>query len=105
LRRHERKRKLHELRQSFSERGEFTEHQVLLTEPDFAQSHAQVLQMLSPEEQTEERLLEREQLTRNVSFFGEEGQQAIQDAFVIIVGCGGVGKIFWNYFHEIGFKN
>ena len=33
-----------------------------------------------------------EQLTRNVQFFGEEPQQRIADAFVVIVGLGGVGS-------------
>lgn len=29
-----------------------------------------------------------EQLTRNVQFFGEESQQKIADAFVVVVGLG-----------------
>jgi tRNA A37 threonylcarbamoyladenosine dehydratase len=29
-----------------------------------------------------------EQLTRNIQFFGEESQQRIADAFVIVVGLG-----------------
>ncbi len=34
----------------------------------------------------------REQLTRNIQFFGEEGQQRIADAFVIVVGLGVGGQ-------------
>jgi hypothetical protein len=34
----------------------------------------------------------REQLSRNFSFFGEEAMADIQSAFVIVVGCGGVGS-------------
>jgi hypothetical protein len=30
----------------------------------------------------------REQLTRNVQFFGLEGQQRVSDAYVIVVGLG-----------------
>lgn len=96
LRQTARKRKLRELRQSFSEGADFTEHEVLLSDADISRSHTQVLEMLSPDQQDQERLLEREQLTRNVSFFGEQGQQAIQDAFVIVIGCGGVG----NFLHH-----
>ncbi|KAG2483870.1 hypothetical protein HYH03_017267 [Edaphochlamys debaryana] len=33
-----------------------------------------------------------EQLTRNVQFFGEDGQLAIAKAFVVVVGLGGVGS-------------
>ncbi|GLI59189.1 hypothetical protein VaNZ11_001023 [Volvox africanus] len=33
-----------------------------------------------------------EQLTRNVQFFGEEGQLAIAKSFVVVVGLGGVGS-------------
>ncbi|GLC37284.1 hypothetical protein PLESTB_001140300 [Pleodorina starrii] len=33
-----------------------------------------------------------EQLTRNVQFFGEEGQVAIAKSFVVVVGLGGVGS-------------
>ena len=34
----------------------------------------------------------REQFTRNVQFFGECGQSAVRDAFVVVVGLGGVGS-------------
>ena len=34
----------------------------------------------------------REQFTRNVQFFGEAGQEAVRDAFVVVVGLGGVGS-------------
>ncbi|WFD31150.1 hypothetical protein MSPP1_002184 [Malassezia sp. CBS 17886] len=34
----------------------------------------------------------REQLSRNYSFFGEQGMQAIRDSFVVVVGAGGVGS-------------
>ena len=34
----------------------------------------------------------REQFTRNVQFFGERGQRAVRDAFVVVVGLGGVGS-------------
>lgn len=34
----------------------------------------------------------REQLSRNYSFLGEEGMQAIRDSFVVVVGAGGVGS-------------
>ena len=33
-----------------------------------------------------------EQLTRNVQFFGLEGQSKICDSFVVVVGLGGVGS-------------
>jgi tRNA A37 threonylcarbamoyladenosine dehydratase len=36
--------------------------------------------------------LVREQLSRNYSFFGEDAMASIQSAFVIVVGCGGVGS-------------
>ena len=34
----------------------------------------------------------REQFTRNVQFFGERGQGAVRDVFVVVVGLGGVGS-------------
>lgn len=34
----------------------------------------------------------REQLSRNYSFLGEEGMDAVRNAFVIVVGAGGVGS-------------
>lgn len=34
----------------------------------------------------------REQLTRNYSFFGEEGMERVRNGSVAIVGCGGVGS-------------
>ena len=33
----------------------------------------------------------REQLSRNYSFLGDEGMNKIRDAFVIVIGLGGVG--------------
>jgi hypothetical protein len=33
-----------------------------------------------------------EQLARNIAFLGEEGNQKVRDAFVIVVGMGGVGS-------------
>ncbi|ETS61436.1 hypothetical protein PaG_04468 [Moesziomyces aphidis] len=42
-------------------------------------------------EQWDESLI-REQLSRNYSFLGEEGMSAIRNAFVIVVGAGGVGS-------------
>ncbi|KAI3484955.1 hypothetical protein L1887_51846 [Cichorium endivia] len=42
-------------------------------------------------EQWDESLI-REQLSRNYSFLGEEGMGAIRNAFVIVVGAGGVGS-------------
>ena len=36
--------------------------------------------------------LEREQLTRNYSFFGEKPMERIRGAFVVVVGLGGVGS-------------
>ncbi len=36
--------------------------------------------------------LKREQLSRNEQFFGEEGQAAIENAFVVVIGLGGVGS-------------
>lgn len=36
--------------------------------------------------------LMREQLVRNYQYFGEEGQEKIRKAFVVVVGCGGVGS-------------
>lgn len=33
-------------------------------------------------------------LSRSAPIFGDEGVKSIKDAFVIIVGLGGVGKIF-----------
>ncbi|KAG5462136.1 MAG: ubiquitin-protein ligase molybdopterin-converting factor, partial [Olpidium bornovanus] len=40
----------------------------------------------------EEEDLAREQLSRNISFLGEEGVRRIRDSFVVVVGCGGVGS-------------
>lgn len=34
----------------------------------------------------------REQLSRNISFLGEEGVEKLKKSFVIVVGCGGVGS-------------
>ncbi|KAL1916916.1 uncharacterized protein VTP21DRAFT_5113 [Calcarisporiella thermophila] len=34
----------------------------------------------------------REQLSRNISFLGEEGMQKLRGAFVVVVGAGGVGS-------------
>jgi len=50
--------------------------------------------------ETQKRLLEdkkeqelvREQLKRNYEFFGEEGMKQIENAFVVVVGIGGVGR-------------
>jgi tRNA threonylcarbamoyladenosine dehydratase len=36
--------------------------------------------------------LEAELFSRNVGFFGDRGFAAIRDAFVIVVGLGGVGS-------------
>lgn len=36
--------------------------------------------------------LMKEQLSRNVQFFGENGQQRLQNAFIVVVGLGGVGS-------------
>lgn len=33
-----------------------------------------------------------EQFTRNIQFFGREGQQKISEAYVVVVGLGGVGS-------------
>lgn len=33
-----------------------------------------------------------EQFTRNVQFFGKEGQQKVSEAYVVVVGLGGVGS-------------
>lgn len=33
-----------------------------------------------------------EQLARNYAFFGEKGMEAIRNANIVIVGCGGVGS-------------
>ncbi|KAK2067400.1 hypothetical protein P8C59_001147 [Phyllachora maydis] len=37
-------------------------------------------------------ILEREQLARNRAFLGEAGQARLRAAFVVVVGCGGVGS-------------
>lgn len=34
----------------------------------------------------------REQLSRNYSFFGEEGMERVRKGRVVVVGCGGVGS-------------
>lgn len=34
----------------------------------------------------------KEQLVRNIQFFGEDGQKKISDSYVIIFGVGGVGS-------------
>ncbi|KAJ1922003.1 hypothetical protein H4219_000350 [Mycoemilia scoparia] len=39
----------------------------------------------------EEELIQ-EQLARNLAFFGQDGMKKVQDSFVIVVGCGGVGS-------------
>ena len=44
------------------------------------------------EEEAEEAALMREQLSRNHAFFGEDGQGAIGQAMVVVVGLGGVGS-------------
>ena len=36
--------------------------------------------------------IHRQQFTRNVAFFGEDGQNRIEDAFVVVIGLGGVGS-------------
>ena len=36
--------------------------------------------------------IHRQQFTRNRSFFGEDGQKAIEDSFIVVVGLGGVGS-------------
>lgn len=41
---------------------------------------------------SEEQVLAREQLSRNESFFGQEGLDSCRKAFVIVVGLGGVGS-------------
>ena len=33
----------------------------------------------------------REQFVRNTKFFGEEGQAAVENSFVVVIGLGGVG--------------
>ncbi len=38
-------------------------------------------------------VLKLEQLSRIRLFFGEEGQRLVQQAFVVIVGLGGVGAL------------
>ena len=40
----------------------------------------------------EEGVLLQEQLSRNASFFGEKGHAKIREAFVVVVGLGGVGS-------------
>jgi len=39
-----------------------------------------------------ERPAQTEQLSRNRQFFGDEGQAKVEGAFVVVVGCGGVGS-------------
>lgn len=46
----------------------------------------------SAEDQAKLEKLMREQLVRNYQYFGEEGQDKIRKAFVVVVGCGGVGS-------------
>ena len=41
----------------------------------------------------DERELMAEQLSRNVGFFGRAGQQSVENAFVVVIGVGGVG--YW----------
>ena len=36
--------------------------------------------------------MKEEQFTRNIQFFGEEGQKDVEDSFVVVIGCGGVGS-------------
>ena len=36
--------------------------------------------------------IHRQQFARNIAFFGEEGQKRIEDAFVVVIGLGGVGS-------------
>jgi tRNA A37 threonylcarbamoyladenosine dehydratase len=36
--------------------------------------------------------LYEEQVSRNTAFFGQEGQDAVRDSFVVVVGLGGVGS-------------
>ncbi|RKP22357.1 hypothetical protein SYNPS1DRAFT_20178 [Syncephalis pseudoplumigaleata] len=44
------------------------------------------------EEHEHEQLLMREQLSRNISFLGEPAMERLQNAFVVVVGAGGVGS-------------
>ncbi|KAI3623959.1 hypothetical protein GLX27_002091 [Malassezia furfur] len=48
-------------------------------------------QGITPDTNYDDALI-REQLSRNYSFFGEEGMDAIRRSFVIVVGAGGVGS-------------
>ena len=44
------------------------------------------------QDSVEDETLEREQLTRNYSFFGDDKMERIRGAFVVVVGVGGVGS-------------
>ena len=79
LRKEYKRRRLGALRRSFSDLDEFAAHDVLLTESNHDDTQNEIS-------------LEKEQLTRNFSFFGEDGQKEIMNSFVIIIGCGGVGS-------------
>ena len=59
-------------------------------EYDDAGRHGEV--QADGEEDAEDAALMREQLSRNISFFGEEGQASISRGFVVVVGLGGVGS-------------
>ncbi|KAK8802427.1 hypothetical protein WA588_005396 [Blastocystis sp. NMH] len=43
-------------------------------------------------ENVPEEEIHRQQFARNIAFFGEEGQKRIEDAFVVVIGLGGVGS-------------
>jgi tRNA A37 threonylcarbamoyladenosine dehydratase len=45
-----------------------------------------------PSTDKEQAVLLREQLTRNFQFFGDHGMLQIQNAFIVVVGLGGVGS-------------
>ena len=43
----------------------------------------------------------KEQLARTISFFGEEGYARLREAFVIVVGVGGVGALLVLGLHSV----
>ncbi|KAK0656772.1 hypothetical protein B0T16DRAFT_317757 [Cercophora newfieldiana] len=62
-----------------------------LPKPDKEDEHNQLLAERAQRGDFDDELI-LEQLTRNRSFLGAEGLEKLRNAFVIVVGCGGVGS-------------
>eukprot|EP00039_Didymoeca_costata_P011625 m.164228 g.164228 ORF g.164228 m.164228 type:complete len:167 (-) comp15231_c0_seq12:1080-1580(-) len=52
----------------------------------------------------EPKILMQEQLSRNTLFYGQEAQRKVEDAYVVVVGVGGVGSHAANILARSGVK-